>query len=142
MRFLYRRCRFDRGNNAGIAPCEKGNGEKRKVIKPVNERIARLREESVNSEVRISSERARLITEFYKRGMGKGKSIPVQRAMAFRYIMENVSLPVEDGQLIVGIRGTGPNEVPTYPEINVHTLEDLEILDKRENMPYKVDEKN
>ncbi|AGB04754.1 pyruvate-formate lyase [Aciduliprofundum sp. MAR08-339] len=115
--------------------------KRRKVIKPVNERIARLREESVNSEVRISSERGRLITEFYKRGMGKGKSIPVQRAMAFRYIMENVSLPVEDGQLIVGIRGTGPNEVPTYPEINVHTLEDLEILDKRENMPYKVDEK-
>jgi formate C-acetyltransferase len=27
-----------------------------------------------------------------------------------------------------------------YPEINIHSLEDLEILDARENMPYKVDE--
>ncbi len=114
--------------------------KRRRVIKPINERIARLREESVNSEVRISSERARLITEFYKSDMARGKSVPVQRALAFKYLMEHVSLPVEDGQLIVGLRGTGPNEVPTYPEINVHTLEDLEILDTRENMPYRVDE--
>ena len=119
---------------------EKEMEKRRKTIRPINERIAKLREESVSTEVRISSERARLITEFYKKDMARGKSIPVQRAMAFKYLMENVSLPVEEGQLIVGIRGTGVNEVPTYPEINVHTLEDLEVLDKRENMPYRVDD--
>ena len=115
--------------------------ERRKSrIRPINERIAKLREESVNAQVKISSERARLITEFYKSDLPKGKSIPVQRALAFKYLMERVSLPIEDGQLIVGIRGTGIKEVPTYPEICVHSLEDLEVLDKRENMPYKVDE--
>ena len=51
--------------------------------------------------------------------------MPVQRAMAFKYLMEHASLPVEDGQLIVGLRGTGPQEVPTYPEICAHSLEDL-----------------
>jgi formate C-acetyltransferase len=30
--------------------------------------------------------------------------------------------------------------VPTYPEICTHDLEDLEVLDTRENMPYRVDE--
>ncbi len=110
------------------------------VIRPINDRIARLREESVNFEVRISVERSKLITEFYKSGMAKGKSVPVQRALAFKYLMEYVSLPVEEGQLIVGIRGTGVKEVPTYPEITVHSLEDLEILDTRENMPYRVDD--
>lgn len=115
--------------------------ERRKTrIRPINERIAKLRQESVSTEVKVSSERAKLITEFYKSDLSKGKSIPVQRALAFKYLMERVSLPIEDGQLIVGLRGTGVNEVPTYPEINVHSLEDLEVLDKRGNMPYKVDE--
>ena len=119
---------------------EKELKRRRTSIKPINERIAKLREESVNVEVKISSERARLITEFYKSDMAKGKSIPVQRALAFKYLMENVSLPVEEGQLIVGLRGTGVKEVPTYPEICTHSMEDLEILDKRKNMPYKVDD--
>lgn len=114
--------------------------KRRSSIKPMNQRIARLREESITSKVKISSERARLITEFYKNGFADGKSEPVKKAMAFKYLMERVSLPVEKGQLIVGLRGTGPQEVPTYPEICTHDLEDLEILDKRENMPYKVDE--
>lgn len=53
--------------------------------------------------------------------------------------MENVSIPVEEGQLIVGIRGTGVKETPTFPEVCVHSMEDLGTLDTRENMPYKVD---
>lgn len=128
--------------------CESGSQkveeeiERRKaVIRPINERIARLREESVKAEVKLSVERAKLITEFYKSAEVKGKSIPVQRALAFKYLLEHVSLPVEDGQLIVGLRGMGPKEVPTYPEICVHSMEDLEVLDSRKNMPYKVDEK-
>lgn len=115
--------------------------EKRRAgIRPINERIARLREESVRAEVRVSSERARLITEFYKSGVAQGLPVPIQRALAFKYLLERVSLPVEEGQLIVGLRGTGPKEVPTYPEICVHSLGDLDVLDSRENMPYRVDE--
>jgi formate C-acetyltransferase len=114
--------------------------KRRKAIRPINARIAKLREESVRAEVRISSERARLITEFYKSGAADGLPTPIQRALAFKYLMEHVSLPVEEGQLIVGLRGTGPKMVPTYPEICVHSLEDLEILDSRESMPYRVDE--
>ncbi|WP_207543846.1 trans-4-hydroxy-L-proline dehydratase [Desulfofundulus thermosubterraneus] len=114
--------------------------KRRAAVRPVNERIAKLREKSVKAGVKISGERARLITEFYKSGAAEGKSVPVQRALAFRYLMERVSLPVEDGQLIVGLRGTGPQEVPTYPEICTHSMRDLEILDSRENMPYKVDD--
>ncbi|MGB9860711.1 MAG: trans-4-hydroxy-L-proline dehydratase [Candidatus Bipolaricaulaceae bacterium] len=113
---------------------------RRQAIRPVNERIARLREESVRAVVRISSERARLITEFYKSGQGTGLPVPIQRALALKYLLGRVSLPVEEGQLIVGLRGTGPKEVPTYPEICVHSLADLAILDSRENMPYRVDE--
>jgi formate C-acetyltransferase len=121
-------------------PVEKEIQKRRSAVRPINERIARLREESVKAQVKISAERARIITEFYKSGIAKNESIPVQRAMAFKYLMERVSLPVEEGQLVVGLRGTGPQEVPTYPEICTHSMQDLEILDSRENMPYKVDE--
>lgn len=120
---------------------EKEMQKKRAVVRPMNKRIARLREESVKAEVKISDERAKVITEFYKNGITAGKSIPVQRALVFEYLMEHVSLPIEDGQLIIGLRGTAPQEVPTYPEICTHSMEDLEILNSRENMPYKVDDK-
>jgi len=113
--------------------------KRRKAIRPVSMRIARLREESMRAEVRICCERARLITEFYKSGAAAGFPTPIQRALAFKYLLEHVSLPVEEGQLIVGLRGTGPKRVPPYPEICVHSLEDLEILDSRESMPYRVD---
>ncbi len=119
---------------------EKEISRRRSFIRPINERIAKLRKESVEKEVKVSSERANLITQFYKSELTKGKSMAVQRALAFKYLLEHCSLPIEDGQLIVGIRGTGVKEVPTYPEICVHSLEDLEILDSRENMPYRVDE--
>lgn len=119
---------------------EKELERRKSSIKPINERVANLRKESVETEVKVSSERARLITEFYKSEIPKGKSIPVQRALAFKYLLEHCSLPIEEGQLIVGLRGTGVKEVPTYPEICVHSMEDLEILNSRQNMPYKVDE--
>ena len=127
----------------GISSDEKINIEinkRRSSVKPINDRISKLRDESVNSLVKISSERAKLITEFYNSALPKGKSIPVQRAMALKFLMERVSIPVEEGQLIVGLRGTGVNEVPTFPEINLHSMEDLDILNTRENMPYMADE--
>ncbi len=64
--------------------------------------------------------------------------VPVQRALAFQYLLERVSLPVEEGQLIVGLRGTGPKEIPTYPKIGVHSLADLEIrrLYAEEMIPF------
>lgn len=120
---------------------EKEIQKRRSVIEPINKRIAQLRDNSIKAGVEISNERAKLVTEFYKSKIASGKSIPVQRAMAFKYLLKHVSLPVEDGQLIVGIRGTGPKEVPTYPEICTHSIEDLNVLNSRENMPYRVDDK-
>lgn len=116
--------------------------EKRRTsVNPINERVRKLREESVGKEVSISPERAELITEFYRDDDLKDEPPAIQRALAFKYLMENVSLPVEEGQLIVGIRGTGVKEVPTYPEVCCHKEDDLDILDSREKNPYKVDKK-
>jgi len=112
---------------------------RRRSVKPINERIRKLRDESIDKTVELSSERAELITDFYKNNDLEDHPISVQRALAFKYLMENISLPVEEGQLIVGIRGSGIKEVPTYPEVCCHKPDDLEVLDSREKNPYKVD---
>ena len=55
----------------------------------MTERIRKLREQSLNAENRISAERALLITEFYQSGMADAEPVPVQRALAFKYILEH-----------------------------------------------------
>lgn len=103
-------------------------------------RIQLLREQSLNAVNRISAERGLLITEFYKNQLAFGDSIPVQRAKSFRYILENKSICINELELIVGERGPAPKATPTYPEITVHSLKDLEILNTRKKVWFRVDD--
>ena len=106
----------------------------------MTERIRKLREQSLNAENRISAERALLITEFYQSGMADAEPVPVQRALAFKYILEHKYICVNEGELIVGERGPAPKAIPTYPEICIHSLQDLEILNDRPKVSFKSDE--
>lgn len=74
----------------------------------MTERIRKLREQSLNAENRISAERALLITEFYQSGMADAEPVPVQRALAFKYILEHKYICVNEGELIGRRAGTGP----------------------------------
>lgn len=105
----------------------------------MTERVARLRQQSLDAVPRLSLERARLITEFY-RGSTEALSEPVRRARAFEYVMERKSICIGPDELIVGERGPAPKATPTYPELCCHSLEDLAILDTREKIRYRVDD--
>lgn len=104
----------------------------------MNERVTKLRQQSMEAIPSIATERAELITAFYKKD--KTASIPVKRALAFKYILENKEIDINHGELIVGERGPVPKAAYTYPEICSHTQRDLEILDTREKIPFKVSE--
>jgi trans-4-hydroxy-L-proline dehydratase len=119
------------GNILSVLICEKPY---------MNERIKKLRDQSLQAVNTLSHERALLLTEFYQSGDSKIASIPVQRALAFKYILENKHICINDGELIVGERGPAPKAVPTYPEICLHSMEDLEILHNRPKVSYKSDE--
>ena len=106
----------------------------------MNDRIKQLREKTLSTHPSISMERARLLTEFYKSGIVEKVSVPVSRALAFKYLMDNKSLCINEGELIVGERGTAPHATPTYPEICTHSLQDFEILNSREKISFKVDD--
>jgi formate C-acetyltransferase len=104
----------------------------------LSERVARLRQESLEARPSISTERAALITEFYQKENGT-LSAPMRRARAFQHLMEHKAICILEGELIVGERGPTPKATPTYPEVCCHSLIDLEILDSREKVSFAVD---
>lgn len=106
----------------------------------MTDRIRRLREQSLNAVNRITAERALLITEFYKSGVAASEPVPVQRALSFKYILEHKYICINDGELIVGERGPAPKATPTYPEICIHSMQDLQILNDRAKVSFKSDE--
>jgi len=105
----------------------------------MTERVARLRQCSLDTRPWLSLERAALLTEFYLEGT-PAVSVPVQRARALEFLMERKTIYIGPEELIVGERGPGPKGTPSYPELCCHSMEDLEILDTREKISYRVDE--
>jgi pyruvate formate-lyase/glycerol dehydratase family glycyl radical enzyme len=106
----------------------------------MNERVAKLRKQSVETKPYISTERAELMTDFYNSGIFARESVPVCRALSFKYLIENKTICINDGELIVGERGPAPKATPTYPELCCHSLEDLRILNSREKTSFIVTE--
>jgi len=106
----------------------------------MTERVMRLREQSINATETLTAERAQLITRFYSSREAVGLSAPLLRARAFEYLLQNKAICINEGELIVGERGPAPKATPTYPEISLHSMQDLEILDGREKVSFRVDD--
>ena len=106
----------------------------------MNERVRKLRKQSMEAVPHIDIERAKLITDAYKKYEGS-VSIPELRAIAFKYYMENRTLCINEDELIVGEKGDSPQASPTFPELCCHTLEDMDVMDSRDIIFFKVDDK-
>jgi len=104
----------------------------------ITERIQRLRQKSLNTHPSISDERGILMTEFYQSQEAKGLSVPMLRAKAFHYLMSNKTIYIGDDELIIGERGPAPQQTPTYPEVCIHSLDDLKKIDERPKVSFKV----
>ena len=105
----------------------------------MTDRTRRLREQSLSAEPSLSSERAMLLTEFYRENEGL-HPVPILRALAFQHLCERKTIWIGEDELIVGERGPRPKSVPTFPELTCHSLEDLRILNAREKTRYRVPE--
>jgi len=106
----------------------------------MTDRIKNLREQSLHAVPSISAERALLVTEFYQSEAVRNLSAPVIRALAFEYILEHKQICINEEELIVGERGPAPKACPTYPEICIHSPDDLDILNSRKKVSFRVDE--
>jgi formate C-acetyltransferase len=108
---------------------------------PISDRVKKLRQQSLDARETISSERAELLTDFYRQADGLA-SVPVQRARSFAYLLEHKSIYIGAAELIVGEKGPAPKTAPTYPELCCHSLQDLDILDTREKTSFSVPPKS
>jgi formate C-acetyltransferase len=107
----------------------------------MNERIQRLRKQSVETETSLSIERALHETAFYKANYGK-HSTPVMRALNFLDHCRKKTLYIGADELIVGERGPLPSAVPTFPELTCHSAGDLRVLNTREQQRYTISEED
>jgi len=105
----------------------------------MKERVNKLREESINIHPYISIERAKIVTDTYKKYAGTF-SVPVLRALTFQNLMENKAVAIGEGELIVGERGSYPLATPTFPELCCHSLKDFELINNREKISFKVND--
>src|SRR5512136_1227680 len=103
----------------------------------ISPRVALLRQQSLDAVPAISTERAELMTEAYSQNTAL-MSAPMRRALAFKYLMEHKAIYLGPGELIVGEKGPAPKATPTYPELCCHSLQDLDILNSREKIPFSV----
>ena len=107
----------------------------------MNERIKRLRQQSLDTPATLTIERALIETAFYKENEGKW-SIAVLRAKNFYEICKKKTIYIGDDELIVGERGPVPKAVPTFPELTCHSVEDLRVLDTRKLQPYHISQED
>ncbi len=105
----------------------------------MTQRTDLLRRQSLDTPPSLSAERAVLLTDFYEAQAGR-HSVPVLRALSFLHLCQHKSIYLGEGELIVGERGPKPKAVPTYPELNCHSAEDLRILNSREKTWYRADD--
>ena len=107
----------------------------------MNERIKRLRQQSIEMPTTLSIERALIETEFYRKNYGTMPT-PVLRARNFYEICQKKTLYIGDDELIVGERGPKPKAVPTFPELTCHSVEDLHTLNGRELQRYTISQED
>ena len=112
-----------------------------KIGPGMNERIQRLRKQSVETQESLSIERALITTKFYKENYGK-YSEPVMRALNFMEICKQKTIYIGEGELIVGERGPSPKSVPTFPELTCHSVEDFHVLNTRDQQRYTISQED
>ncbi len=107
----------------------------------MNDRIRKLRRQSVEATASIDMERAKIITDTYKEMYGK-ISAPELRALCLKNYFSGKTLYIGEGELIVGEKGAKPLAAPTFPELCCHSMDDLKLLNERELIRFSAAEQD
>ncbi len=77
----------------------------------------------------ICVERARLITESYQ--MTEGEPYILRRAKGLKYLLENMTLFIDEEELIVGNHASRPRNAPIFPEFGLFDRKELDLMPTR-----------
>ena len=93
-------------------------------------RVTKTLDRFLNTAPAVCAERAVLITESYKET--EGQPMPIRRAKALEKILSEMSIFIQDDELIVGNQCSMPRSAPIFPEFSCKWVEEeLDRLEKR-----------
>lgn len=90
---------------------------------------------------KLCLERARLITQYWQ--SSEGEPVAIRRAKALTHILHNVTVYIQDGELIVGNFASTPYSLPLHPDLGDEWVGPAldnglrEMLDEEEKREYR-----
>ncbi len=107
----------------------------------MSERIQKLRDRMVSAVPSVCTDRARIITAYYKKYEAEPPII--KRALALKGILEEMSIYIGEEELLAGNQASVPRAAPVFPEYAYeYILEELDTLENRESDRFYVRDKN
>ncbi|MDY6912900.1 MAG: glycyl radical protein [Planctomycetota bacterium] len=104
-------------------------------------RGAKLRQQVFADKPEVCSERCRIITELYRQT--EDKPAVIRRACALKKILNEMSIFILDGELIVGNHASKPRSAPVFPEYSVDwILREMDEFDTRPGDAFRVSDEN
>ena len=110
-------------------------------ISPVNvsPRIQKLIDDMYSKNPVVEAERACLLTESYK--TTEALPMVLRRAKALEYILDNMTIVIRDGEMIVGNLTSAPHSTQIFPEYSYKWLpQEFETLAKRSGDVFEISE--
>jgi formate C-acetyltransferase len=105
------------------------------------ERVRRLRQEILTTPWEVCIERARCFTDVYQESAEE--PIELRRALAFRKTLEETSIQICDGELLVGHRTSKRVGSPLFPEVKPAWIEaELDLFSTRELQQFHVSDRD
>lgn len=109
------------------------------LLKSTNpsQRVKQLIEDQYKELPEIESERAIILTNSYKET--ENEPIILRRALAFYKILENISIVIREGELIVGSLTKKPRGAQVFPEFSSKWIEEeFNLFDKRKGDVFTI----
>ena len=102
-------------------------------------RFEKIKNDLFSMPVFLCTERARLITQYFKKFDDPKEPVIIRKAKAFRYLLKNKSVKIYQNELIVGNVGSKRKSAIIHPELaGVFMCQDLLWIDKRKTTPFKI----
>ena len=102
-------------------------------------RFARIKQSLFDEPIHLCPERALLITDYFRRHDNRKLPMPVRKARALRYLLENKSARIFPDELIVGNVGRHRKSAIIQPELaGVFVSQELFWIDRRKTTFFKI----
>ena len=102
-------------------------------------RIQALREQVLDAQPSVCTDRAKIITDAYQKY--QSQPVPLKRAYALKEILKKMSIYIMDGELIVGNHSSSLRAAPIFPEYSMDwVINELDEFEKRPGDRYTISE--